>query len=237
MMRVAIMQPYFLPYIGYWQLMGAVDTFVIYDRIKYTKKGWVNRNRMLLNGTDAMFSLQLAQGSDSLMVCERELAPSFNRHKLLAQFEGAYRKAPQFGALHPWLTGLVLDPAINLFDYLWHSIVNVRNRLGLTTKLLVSSAVPHDESLKAQDKVLAICEALGTSSYINAIGGIELYEPEAFAARGIELQFHRVLPFEYTQFDSAFVPWLSILDVLMFNTPDAVSNAVRNHFELVGSLS
>ena len=83
-MRLAIMQPYFLPYIGYWQLMGAVDAFVVYDRIKYTKKSWINRNRMLLNGSDAMFSLQLAAGSDQLMVCERELAPAFDRRKLLA---------------------------------------------------------------------------------------------------------------------------------------------------------
>ena len=232
-MRLAIMQPYFLPYIGYWQLMSAVDAFVVYDRIKYTKKGWINRNRMLLNGSDTMFSLQLAQGSDSLMVCERELAPAFDRHKLLAQFEGAYRKAPQFEALRPWLQSVVLDPAANLFDYLWQSIVKVREHLGLTTRLIVSSTVAHDESLKAQDKVLALCKALGASTYINAIGGLELYDRSAFAACGVELKFHKARPFEYPQFGAAFVPWLSILDVLMFNPPEAVAEAVRTRFELL----
>jgi len=232
-MRLAIMQPYFLPYIGYWQLMGAVDAFVVYDRIKYTKKGWINRNRMLQNGDAATFSLPLAAGSDQLMVCERELAASFDRRKLLAQFEGCYRKAPQFEALRPWLQGVVLDPANNLFDYLWQSIAKTRDQLGLTTKLIVSSEVAHDESLKAQDKVLAICKALGATTYVNAIGGLELYEREAFAAEGIELKFHKVRPFEYAQFGNAFVPWLSILDVLMFNPAAVVDDAVRHQFDLL----
>lgn len=232
-MRLAIMQPYFLPYIGYWQLMGAVDAFVVYDRIKYTKKGWINRNRMLLNGGDAMFSLQLAQGSDQLMVCERELAQAFDRRKLLAQFEGAYRRAPQFEVLRPWLQDLVLDPANNLFDYLWQSITKVRDRLGLTTRLIVSSEVAHDESLKGQDKVLAICQAMGAKTYINAIGGMELYDREAFAAQGVELKFHKARPFEYAQFGAPFVPWLSILDVLMFNPTAVVDDAVRHQFDLL----
>lgn len=232
-MRLAIMQPYFMPYIGYWQLMGAVDAFVVYDRIKYTKKGWINRNRMLLNGGDAMFSLPLAAGSDQLMVSERELAPTFDRRKLLSQFDGAYRKAPRFEAVRPWLQDLVLDPANNLFDYLLQSIVKTRDHLGLTTKLIVSSDVAHDESLKAQDKVLAICKALGATTYVNAIGGQELYEREAFAAEGIELRFHKARPFEYAQFGQAFVPWLSILDVLMFNPAAVVNDTVRNQFDLL----
>lgn len=232
-MRLAIMQPYFLPYVGYWQLMAAVDSFVVYDRIKYTKKGWINRNRLLQNGASATFSLPLAAGSDSLMVCERELAPSFERRKLLAQFEGAYRKAPQFEALRPWLQDLVLDPSNNLFDYLWQSIGKVREQLGLTTRLIRSSEVAHDESLKAQDKVLALCGAMGATTYINAIGGLELYEREAFAERGVALQFHKASLVEYPQAGAPFVPWLSVLDLLMFNPREAVQDAVRTQYELI----
>src|SRR5215467_5703628 len=95
-MRLGIMQPYFLPYIGYFQLIGAVDLFIVYDNIKYTKKGWINRNRMLLNGKDVMFSLPLRSASDSLDIRERELAADFSRDKLLKQIEGAYRRAPYF---------------------------------------------------------------------------------------------------------------------------------------------
>ena len=90
-MRLAIMQPYFFPYIGYFQLIAAVDQFIVYDNIKYTKKGWINRNRMLQNGKDVMFSLPLKSDSDFLDVCERELAADFNRDKLLNQLKGAYR--------------------------------------------------------------------------------------------------------------------------------------------------
>jgi hypothetical protein len=232
-MRLAIMQPYFLPYVGYWQLMGAVDAFVVYDRIKYTKKGWINRNRMLLNGSDAMFSLPLASGSDQLMVSERTLSSAFDRRKLLAQFEGAYRKAPQFDAVQPLLRDVVMCPADNLFDYLWHSIVRIREHLGLNTRLIVSSDVPHDESLKSQDKVLALCGALGATVYVNPIGGVELYDRDAFSLRGITLQFHKARPFDYPQLGAPFVAWLSIVDVLMFNPAATVDDAVRHQFDLL----
>ena len=84
-MKVGIMQPYFLPYIGYFQLLSSVDLFIVYDNIKYTKKGWINRNRMLLNDSDCMFSLSLKRGSDSRKIVERELSAEFDQKKLLNQ--------------------------------------------------------------------------------------------------------------------------------------------------------
>ena len=81
--KVAIMQPYLFPYIGYFQLITAVDMFVLYDNIKYTKKGWINRNRLLQNGVDAMFSIPLKNAPDHLNVCERELADSFDASKFI----------------------------------------------------------------------------------------------------------------------------------------------------------
>src|SRR5258705_11030314 len=100
-MRLAVMQPYFFPYIGYFQLIAAVDLFIVYDNIKYTKKGWINRNRMLRNGKDVMFSVPLKNDSDYLDVCERELAADFNRDKLFNQLKGAYRGAPNFSQTFP----------------------------------------------------------------------------------------------------------------------------------------
>src|ERR1019366_7530880 len=101
------MQPYFFPYIGYFQLIAAVDLFIVYDNIKYTKKGWINRNRMLQNGKDVMFSLPLKNGSDYLDVCERELAADFNRDKLLSQLSGVYRRAPYFAQTYPLIEEIV----------------------------------------------------------------------------------------------------------------------------------
>ena len=117
-MKLAIMQPYFFPYIGYFQLIAAVDQFVVYDNIKYTKKGWINRNRILQNGTDVMFSLPLKSASDASYVCARELAANFNRDKLLNQLAGAYRHAAYFDQTFALLEQIVRYEDPNLFRYL-----------------------------------------------------------------------------------------------------------------------
>tara|TARA_R110002072_G_scaffold242550_3_gene401321 strand:- start:8270 stop:8974 length:705 start_codon:yes stop_codon:yes gene_type:complete len=230
---LAIMQPYFLPYIGYFQLIAAVNEFVIYDNIKYTKKGWINRNRFLLNGKDAFFTLPLLKASDDLDVVERELATAFNRKKLLNQLRGAYAKAPQFDEVFPLLERVVEYPDDNLFRYIHHSVTELCAFIGIKTPIVVSSTVDIDHSLKAQDKVLALCKARGAGTYINPIGGTELYDRDVFAANGIDLKFHRARPFEYSQFQNEFVPWLSVVDVLMFNPLDGVQDVVFNNFELV----
>lgn len=221
-MRVAIMQPYFLPYVGYYQLIAAVDVFVVYDNIKYTKKGWINRNRMLLNGTDATFSLPLKKDSDALDVVQRELAADFDPDKLLNQFRGAYFRAPYFAQTFPLLERIMHCGESNLFRFIHHSIHHVCDHLGLETEIRVSSDIAIDHNLKSQDKVLALCKALGAVTYINTMGGIDLYADDAFRAHGMELQFIRPQPFEYVQFGDAFVPWLSIVDVLMFNPVERI---------------
>lgn len=232
-MKIAIMQPYFLPYIGYFQLIAAVDTFVVYDNIKYTKKGWVNRNRMLRNGSDVTFSLPLAKDSDSLGIVERELAADFDRQKLLSQFKGAYSKAPYFDATFPVLTRVVLHEERNLFHYIHQSIVQLCNYLDIKTEIRVSSEIPVDHNLKSQAKVLALCEALGTDIYVNAIGGLELYRHEDFGLRGFKLQFLKSEPFDYPQFTVPTVPWLSIIDALMFNPLDLVKDRIVNGYEVL----
>ena len=232
-MKVAIMQPYFLPYIGYFQLIGAVDVFVLYDNIKYTKKGWINRNRMLQNGKDVMFSLPLESASDLLHVCDRELASDFNRTKMLNQINGAYRRAPCFAQTYPLIEKIVMYEEQNLFKFIQNSITKICEHLGVTTKIQISSSIAIDHNLKGQDKVLAFCEAIGASTCINAIGGIELYSRDVFRTRGIELKFIQSRPFEYAQFGNAFVPWLSIIDVMMFNPLEAIRECIASNYELI----
>jgi WbqC-like protein family len=232
-MKLAIMQPYFFPYIGYFQLIAAVDLFIVYDDIKYTKKGWINRNRMLQNGKDVMFSLPLKSDSDYLDVCERELAANFNRDKLLNQFKGAYRRAPYFAQTFPLVEQIVQYEDTNLFRFLHHSIVKSCDHLSIATEIRVSSSIATDHELKNQDKVLALCKAGGASTYVNASGGVGLYSKDTFREKGIELKFIQSMPFEYAQFGDAFVPWLSIIDVMMFNPPDAVQACISNNYELI----
>jgi len=232
-MRLAIMQPYFFPYIGYFQLIAAVDMFIVYDNIKYTKKGWINRNRMLQNGKGAMFSLPLKSESDTLDVCERELASDFNRDKFLGRLNGVYRRAPYFAQTFPLLDRIVGYQETNLFQFLHHSLVKTCVHLGITTAIRVSSGVAIDHKLKNQDKVLALCEAVGAHTYVNAIGGQELYSMETFRAKKVELKFIRSKPFEYAQFGAPFVPWLSIIDVMMFNPLDSVRSCISSNYELI----
>ena len=232
-MKVAIMQPYFFPYIGYFQLIAAADVFVVYDNIKYTKKGWISRNRMLQNGKDVMFSLPLKSDSDCLDVCDRVLSAEFNRDKLLNQLKGAYLRAPYFAQTFPLVEQIVRYEDTNLFSFLHYSIVKICEHLGVTTKIRVSSSIAIDHELKSQDKVLTLCEAVGANAYVNAIGGMELYSKETFLEKGIDLKFIRSLPFEYTQLGNEFVPWLSIIDVMMFNSLDTIKTCISTNYELI----
>ncbi len=226
------MQPYFLPYIGYWQLVGAVDVFVVYDNIKYTKKGWINRNRFLRNGQEALFSLPLRKDSDFLDVNQRYLADLFDREDLINRFREAYRKASAFADFMPVLEDIIRCPAVNLFDYIRYAIGKVCSYLELKTPVIVSSTIDCDHSLKSAERVQAICKALGADTYVNPLGGKELYYKEDFARQGITLQFLQPHLAEYSQLGDVFVPWLSIVDVAMCNACEQLRHQVLSGYSL-----
>ena len=228
-MTLGIMQPYLLPYIGYWQLLAAVDRFVVYDNIKYTTQGWINRNRFLRKGTDAFFTLPLKKASDSLDIRDRTVADDFDPHDILNPLREAYRKAPFFEEAFPVIEAIVTAAPRNLFQYLLGSIVQIASYLDIQTPITVSSTVPIDHELKGDQKVLAICRALGATRYVNSLGGRELYSAGAFATQGIQLQFLQPRAVVYRQFDDPFVPSLSIVDVMMFNPRDAVKTMLREY--------
>ncbi|MDY4323427.1 WbqC family protein [Pectobacterium brasiliense] len=233
MIKYAVMQPYFFPYIGYFQLMAEVDIFVVYDNIKYTKKGWINRNRILLNGKDSIFSLPLKKDSDFLDVKDRVLSETFNRDDLINKIRGAYRRAPYFKNVFPLLENIINYRDDNLFNYILYSLGSIKEYLGLTCDIKVSSSINIDHSLKSQDKVLAFGNALGAKSYSNPPGGISLYSQEAFSLHGMTLNFIQPNNIIYKQFDEPFVAWLSIIDVMMFNSSDEVLHLITNEYELI----
>lgn len=215
---VAIMQPYFLPYIGYWQLMNHVDAFVVYDDIQYTKKGWINRNRFLLNGRPETFYLPLKKDSDFQDVRERQLSDTFHEEKasLMRRLEAAYRAAPFFAHGRSLLADVLDCNDMNLFNFIYNSLEVAHARLGMTSRLIVSSDLGISRELSGQGRVIATCKVLGATDYINPIGGVSLYERDTFAAEGINLSFQSVRPYHYPQFGDDFVPDLSIIDVVMF---------------------
>jgi len=233
-MKLAIMQPYFLPYIGYFQLINAVDRFVIYDNIQFTKKGWINRNRILANGKDEFITLPLKNDSDYLDIDKRQLADTFeeDRQKLLRRIKEAYRKAPHFERVFPFVEDLFNYSNRNLYAFIYNSLVEVCKFLEINTEFVISSSLKIDHALKSEQRVLAIASELDAGVYINPIGGLELYSGENFKACHIELIFIQSDPILYKQFNHEFVPWLSILDVMMFNQNDEIKKML-NSFTLV----
>jgi hypothetical protein len=217
-MKLAIMQPYFLPYIGYFQLIDSVDLFVIYDDVNYIKKGWINRNNILLGNKPHLFSLPLQSASQNKYINETQLdANPAWKPNLLKTIQQAYRKAPFFDTVFPLLEAIVGYEEQNLARFCAHSLQKTSNYLQLATRFVNSSEIQKDEFLKGQDKILEIGKKLHATTYINAIGGMELYDSEAFSNAGIALHFLKTNPITYRQFKAEFIPWLSIIDVLMFN--------------------
>lgn len=225
-MKLGIMQPYFFPYIGYFQLMNAVDEFVVYDNIKYTKTGWINRNRILANGKESFITVPLNKGSDYLMVKDRCLAHSWpsDRIKIMNRINESYRKAPRFDYVYPLIHKCLHYNDYNLFDFILYSLKQIKEYLLIPTPLIISSTISIEEDLKGRDKVIAICKEKRANEYYNPIGGIELYMKSDFKKEGIDLYFLKATDCKYKQFDNEYVPWLSIIDVMMFNSQDEIKN-------------
>lgn len=225
-MKVGIMQPYFMPYIGYFQLLNLVDKFVVYDDIQYTKNSWINRNRYLVNGKAAYLTLPLKRASDYLDVRERHLSDSYQRdsEKLLRSLSEAYRKAPFFNEIYPLVEDCCQYSNNNLFDFILNSIIKIKCQLGIETEILVSSDLQIGRNLKGKDRVIATCHKLGSDNYINSIGGQQLYDKKEFFGHGIKLDFIETIGVPYKQFNGDHVPFLSIIDVMMFNSSDAIKN-------------
>lgn len=230
-MRLAIMQPYFFPYIGYFQLMDAVDQFVIYDNIQYSKGGWLNRNRILVNGEDVYVSLPLKKDSDFLDVRDRVLGVQFKQEnqKTLRKIEGAYNKAPYFNEFFPTVKKCLEYEDPNLFNFIYHSLTEVIRYLSIDSKLIISSRIDCDHSLKGQERVIGICRHLRATTYINLPGGREMYNRQAFFINNIDLRFIEPSIPLYQQFDNRFVPYLSIIDVLMFNSIERARELIAHY--------
>lgn len=233
-MKIAIMQPYFCAYIGYYQLINSVDKFVICDNIQFTSKGWINRNRILYNGTYRIFTIPLKKDKSFINVNLRYLSDnSFRaRKKILAQIKSYYRKAPFYSQNYPLIEAIFLDKNDNLFDFIYFSVIKLCSILNIKTEIIISSSLDIDHELKPpQDNVIETCKFSNADTYINSIGGKKLYDKESFNKKGIDLKFIKSNNIEYAQFNHEFVSWLSIIDILMFNDIKQIKGYL-NEYEL-----
>ncbi len=230
MKTIAIMQPYFFPYIGYWQLLNAVDLFVVYDDVNYIKGGWVNRNRILINKAPAYITVPLQQSSPYKRICDIVLQPSSVwRGKLTKMIEISYRKAPCFAEVFPLLEELIRHDADNLADYLVYQLKTLAAFMYIGTGFVVTSRCYANASLSGQERVLDICARETAQVYCNLPGGRSLYDASRFTSQGIALEYIQPKSIVYKQFAGAFQPSLSIIDVLMFNERATVAEMLGRY--------
>jgi len=228
--KIAIMQPYFLPYIGYWQLIAAVDKFIILDDVNYINRGWINRNRILCNQVPTWITLPLVGASQNKLICDLEILPDDGwRLKMEKLVTHSYCKAPYYDIIFPFFQRLLADAHGNLSDFLFTSISALSNQMQLKTEIIPTSRNFPKGDLRGQDRIIDICKQIVACQYVNPPGGRELYNSEPFLDAGISLFFLTPIsdPSDVEPL-LAGDQTLSILDLMMNNRIDSISNAILN---------
>jgi hypothetical protein len=231
MKTVGVMQPYLFPYLGYFQLMNAVDEYVIYDDAQYIKGGWINRNNILIGKQKSMFTINIQGASSNKLINQIDIQDSFA--KFLKSVSMAYSRAPYHTEVMQLINSICSYEDKNLARFIGNSFRDIAQYIEINTVFLYSSHLKIETHLRAQAKIIAICKALGADQYYNAIGGIDLYDRETFKDNGVRLMFLRSSEYRYRQFSKTeFTPDLSIIDVMMFNPPDRIKEFL-NDYELI----
>lgn len=236
--RIAIMQPYLFPYLGYFQLVSAADIFVLFDDVQYINRGWVNRNRILVDGKAEMVTFPLKKADRAANINQRVFADNFEAEteRILRKIVCAYAKAPFFRERFPTIALLIRCCLHNLSEYAENAIKGICEMLCISTPIMLASSLAIRPELRGQDRVIEIVRRLGGTAYINPIGGCVLYQAAEFSKHGIKLFFHRMDDVTYPQFGNAFQPALSIIDVLMFNSMDAIRRHLSRYSLLSGEI-
>lgn len=229
-MKIAIMQPYLFPYIGYWQLLKSVDKFVIFDDVNYINKGYINRNSILVGNKPYKFTLELKGASQNKLINELQIGQ--NTDKILKTIEHNYKKAPNFSKVFPLLDNVFTQTNKNLAKFIGFSIKTVLDYTQIDTQLIYSSEIQKKNDLKNQNKIIDICERLKATEYINLKGGVKLYNKEKFLSKNIKLCFIETVETKYKQFNNEFIPFLSIIDVMMFNNINKI-NEILNSYKII----
>lgn len=238
-MRIGIQQPYFMPYIGYWQRINAVDAHVILDDVNYIKRGWANRNRILINGEISNFNMPVLGASQNKLFTEVKMDTSPEaQEKLCKKIEFSYKRAPYYNKAMPVIERILRSNDNTVATYLEYEIRTLAEYMGIDTKIVLSSCIKgKKEGLKGEDKILNICEMVGANrkhggiTYVNASSGEKLYHKERFYEKGIDLLFIKdKSTVRYSQIGrSEFVPSLSIIDVLMNCSLDEIRKLLSDY--------
>jgi hypothetical protein len=236
-MKVAIMQPYFFPYIGYFQLINSVDVFVLYDDVNYIKKSWINRNYVLLDQKKHLLTIPCKSISQNKPINTIHIDKE-NRafRNVLQTIEVAYhKKAPYFESVFPIIKNVMTSNSETISGLAIESILSACSFLGIKTRILVSSEYFSGTiALDRSERMISISKTLGANELINAIGGIDLYDKDFFEKNGVRLSFIKCFEnLSYSQgVNQSFIPNLSIIDVMMFNSFQEIKQMLE-YYELV----
>ncbi len=230
---IAVMQPYVFPYIGYFQLIHAVDTFVFYDDVNFIKKGWINRNKILVNGAENTFTIPLQKASQNNLINETlinlELFDIW-KNKFLKTLEHSYKKAEFFQETFDLVNRILSNRSEKLSDLAINSIIDICDYLNQPIEYSLSSVeFPETKNLERAERLKEICLKSHSLNYINTIGGQVLYDKSDFSKSGINLEFLNPKLKKYKQFNHDFTQGLSIIDVLMFNSPEACIDLIKDY--------
>jgi hypothetical protein len=233
-MRIAIMQPYFFPYLGYFQLINAVDKFIIYDDVNYINKGWINRNNILVNNNPNMILVPLIGASQNRLIKDIEVVDEIKwKEKLLKTIQLNYKKAPYFSKVFLLFEDVLMSESRNISDLNCLAILKTCNYLNINTELIKTSSQYANSNLKGENRIIDICLKENASLYINPIGGRLLYNENHFKEKNILLNFINTRPYSYNQNSEIFVPYLSIIDTMMYCSPEEIMANLINQYELL----
>lgn len=233
-MKIGIMQPYFMPYIGYWQLIKEVDKFVLLDDVNYIVRGYINRNNILLNGEIYRFTIPVDKASQNKLIMDTKLKfGKQEKDRLLMTLRSAYHKAKYYSNVMPLMETIIYNQEDDLTRYIQFSIEKVKKYLNMTTPVLISSELEKDNGLKGEERIIEICKRLGADTYINPSGGRALYHHEHFLTENMKLYFidMQVDQIIYRQCSNQFVQNLSIIDLLMNISVEEI-NLLLEKFQL-----
>ena len=230
-MIVSIMQPYFFPYLGYFNLLHSSDVFVLFDDVQFIRRGWINRNRIQLNGEAFTFTVPVAKSSRDTPINQIAVSPEhFDEFaaKFFKQLKTGYGTAPFYDDVVALVRRTMSGPCDSIALLAERSIREVLAYVGIEKDIRRASALAPPASgqhLKGQDRLVHIATAMGANQYNNPPGGRDLYSPEAFADEGIALRFIQpdLRPYDRP---SPFIPGLSVLDVLMHVPPIDVAQMI-----------
>lgn len=227
-MKIAIMQPYFFPYIGYFQLVDAVDKFIFYDDVNFIKNGWINRNKILINSTPAYITIQLKEASSFRLINQVEFTN--NRSKIGKSIQMAYKKAQNFEQVWPLVNSVLIHETEKISELAIKSVTEVCEYLGIRTEFEISSkAYFETKNLERTERIISICKRTNAQAYYNLPGGIKLYSKDVFKENGLEIFFIKSCINNNKQFNNTFNPFLSIIDVIMHNPIELVKDMLTQY--------